>query len=85
MYCDIYDLIDKNEMYARGWVRLFGQMNTTSVAQMAQYATDIMKLKLLHQKDCWRCQRTNTGTSEAEDALPKGKTNDPKTCASSKN
>ncbi len=57
MFCDIYDLMDKNEMYARGWVRLFGQMNTTSVAQMAQYATDLMKLKLLHQKDCWRCQR----------------------------
>ena len=57
MFCEVFDLMDRNEQYARGWVRLFGNMNTTSVAQMAQYAIDLMKLKLLHEKDCWRCRK----------------------------
>ena len=55
MICEIQEIMEKNEQYARGWVRLF-KTYTPESALMAQYAIDLMKLKHKHQEGCDICQ-----------------------------
>ena len=56
MNCEIYDVMNKDEQYARGWVRIFGKQYTAPAAQMAQYALDLLKLKQKHEEACDTCQ-----------------------------
>lgn len=57
MLCDVRALMDKDEQYARGWVRLYEtKHNTARCAQVAQYAIDLMRLKNQHAETCETCK-----------------------------
>lgn len=56
MNCEIRDVIEKDEQYARGWVRLHDSLEEiTECAHMGQYAVRLMRLKWEHIKECEKC------------------------------
>jgi len=57
MNCEVWEIINKDEQYARGWVRLHNRPeNVYEATRMAQYAFDVMKLKNQHEEKCDTCQ-----------------------------
>lgn len=59
MFCEVRNIMQKNEEYARGWLRLHGQENTSTVISMGQYAVDLCKLKRNHMETCPWCKQSD--------------------------
>ncbi len=58
MFCDVRNVIEKDEQYARGWLRLYESRENTSVAaEMGQYAVNLQKLKQEHEERCIWCRQ----------------------------
>ena len=58
MNCEIWEIMDKNEKYVRGWIRLYETAsNTAECAQMAEYAINLMQLKNMHEEHCDTCRK----------------------------
>jgi len=69
MTCEVWDVMNRNEQYARGWLRLFGQLNSTTAAYMGKYAVDLTKLKRKHEQECpWCKKNVNPEDRLTEDA-----------------
>ena len=58
MTCDVWDVINTHEQYARGWLRA---ENTSTAAEIGQYALDLLKLKNAHMGRCWICKQNGAG------------------------
>ena len=56
MTCDVADVIEKDRQYALGWLRLYGEQTSTA-AEMGQYALSLYKLRLEHEGRCWICRQ----------------------------
>jgi hypothetical protein len=57
-FCDVADVVEKDRQYALGWVKLFeNAKNTSTAAEMGQYALDLLKLKNAHMRRCWICKQ----------------------------
>ncbi len=48
--CMACELMHKDEQYARGWVKLYGNENQDIGAEVAQYALDLQKLRHAHEE-----------------------------------
>ena len=58
MMCEVSEIIGKNEQFARGWIRLYeNSENTSTAAEMGQYAIELMKLRRAHEERCWLCKQ----------------------------
>lgn len=55
-FCDVRQIMDKDEHYARGWLKLYSRLDTETAAEMGQYAVDLLKLKNAHMKRCAVCR-----------------------------
>lgn len=61
MNCEVFVVMDKHEQYARGWLRLYETAeNTSTAAEMGQYALNLQKLKQEHAERCWLCRQSNS-------------------------
>jgi len=57
MNCELWEIMDKNEQYARGWIRLHSEPeNIYMGSRMGQYAIDLMRLKNQHAETCETCK-----------------------------
>ena len=83
MTCDVADVIEKDRQYALGWLRLYGEQTSTA-AEMGQYALDLLKLKNAHMTRCWICSQ-NIATSEAREGHRDAKQDAPKNSTFYKN
>lgn len=61
MNCEAFEIMSKDEQYARGWLLLHGHENTSTVLSMAKYAVNLCKLKREHQLECWICSQNASG------------------------
>lgn len=55
--CEVAEIMEKDEQYARSWVRLCSRPENSEIAaHMAQYALDLMRLKHEHEDRCKTCK-----------------------------
>lgn len=63
MKCEVQAIINKDEQYARGWLRLHASENTSTAAEIGKYALDLLKLKNAHTERCPWCKQTSRRTA----------------------
>lgn len=58
MNCEVFVLMDKHEQHVRCWLQLYETSeNTSTAAEMGQYALNLQKLKQEHAERCWFCSQ----------------------------